>query len=194
MDEGGDVLDGLHQVGLDGLLQQRRHGALGLQVRGDHGFALVGVGHHDAPQSGLQVLDAVGQAQDGHDLRGHGDVETRLPGHPVRLAPQADHQMPQGPVVHVHHPPPDHPTRVDAQGVALLEVVVDQGGEEVVGHPHRVDVPGEVEVDLLHGKHLGIAPPRRAALHAETGTQGGLPQAQHGALAFEVDGMCVVYG
>ena len=189
VDEGGDVFDGLHEVGLDGLLQQRRHGPLGLQVRSGDGLAFIGVGHHDAPQPGLEVLDAVGQAEDGHDLRRHGDVETRLPGDPVGLAPEADHQVAKGPVVHVHHPSPCDPTGVDSQRVALLEVVVDHRGEEVVGHPHGVDVSGEVEVDLLHGKDLGVASSRSSSLDPEAGPERGFPKAQHGTLALAHQGL-----
>ena len=55
VDQGGGALQRLHQIGLDGVLQQGRHGALGLQVVGGDRLAVIGVGHHDAAQPRLQV-------------------------------------------------------------------------------------------------------------------------------------------
>ena len=47
----------------------------------------------------------------------------------------------------------------------------------------RVKITGEVEVDVLHGHHLGVAAPGSAAFDAENRTQGGFPQGYHGFLA-----------
>lgn len=49
--------------------------------------------------------------------------------------------------------------------------------------PDGVEVPGEVEVDVLHGDHLGIAASGGPALHAEHRPQGRLPQGGHGVFA-----------
>src|SRR5699024_3225024 len=113
--------------------------------------------------------------QDGHDLGGHGDDEAVLPGHAVDLPAQADDDVPQGPVVHVQAALDQHPPGVDAQGVALLHVVVQHGAAQVVGGGDGVHVPGEVKVDVLHGQHLGVAAAGRAALYAEHRAQRGLP-------------------
>ena len=56
---------------------------------------------------------------------------------------------------------------VDAERVAVMEVVVEHRGEQVVRRRDRVEVAGEVEVDLVHRDHLRVAAARRAALHAE---------------------------
>ena len=50
-----------------------------------------------------------------------------LPGHAVDFAAQADDDVPQGPVVHIQAALDQDPPGVDAQGVALLEVVVQHG-------------------------------------------------------------------
>ena len=76
----------------------------------------------------LQVLQIGGQAEHCHNLAGHGDVKAVLPGGAVGLATQAVHDIAQLPVVHVHAPPPSDPPGVDAQGIALLDVVVQHGG------------------------------------------------------------------
>ena len=156
---------------------------------GGDGLAGTAVAHNHLGQAGLHVHQIGGQAQHSHDLRGHHDVEAVLAGHAGGLAAQAAGDMAQLAVVHVHHPLPGDLTGVDVQGVALLDVVVDQGGQQVVGDADGVEVAGEVEVDVLHGDDLGIAAAGRAALHAEHGAQGGLTQTDDGLLADLVQGV-----
>ena len=72
---------------------------------------------------------------------------------------------------------------IDAQGVAVVDVVVEHGGQEVVGQLDGVEIAGEVEVDVLHGDDLGIAAAGRPALHAEARPQRRLAQADRGLLA-----------
>ena len=68
-------------------------------------------------------------------------------------------------------------------GVALIDAVVHHGGQQVVGCADGMQVAGEVQVDVLHGHHLGVAAAGRAALYAEHGAQAGLTQAEHGLFA-----------
>lgn len=53
---------------------------------------------------------------------------------------------------------------------------VELGGEQVVGGRDGVDVAGEVEVEGLHGDHLGVPAAGSAALDAEGGA---LSHARH---------------
>ena len=46
-----------------------------------------------------------------------------------------------------------------------------------------MEVTSEVEVDILHGHHLGIPAAGGAALDTEHWSHGGLPQSHHGVLA-----------
>ena len=147
------------------------------------GSAVEGIGHDHAAQPGLQVGDVTGQAQNGHDLAGHGDVEAVLPGDALHLAAQAVDDVAQLAVVHVHAALPDDLLDVDAQGVALLDVVVQQGGQQVVGRADGVEIAGEVKVDVLHGDDLGIAAAGGSALDAEHRPQGRLPQGGYGVFA-----------
>ena len=181
--EGGVVLQRLHQVGLDGVLQKGRAGALGVNVGNGDGLAVVGVGDDHAAQARLEVHEVGRQAEDGHDLRGHGDVEAVLARHAVGDAAHAVDDVPELAIVHVHRALPHDATRVDVEGVALLDVVVQHGSDEVVGVLDGVEVTGEVQVDVLHGDHLRVAATSRAALDAKDGAKGGLAQAEHGVLA-----------
>ena len=67
--------------------------------------------------------------------------------------------------------------------VALVQVVVEHRGEQVVRRRDRVEVAGEVEVDLVHRDDLGVAAARRAALHAEHRAETRLADADHDLLA-----------
>ena len=102
-----------------------------------------------------------------------------MPGNRVVHPSEANHDVAKRPVIHVHHPWPDDPARVDIQLVPVMDVVVDRGGEKVVRQPDRMKITGEVQVDLLHGENLGIASPCGAPLHAEARPQRGLAEADH---------------
>ena len=52
-----------------------------------------------------------------------------------------------------------------------------------------MQVTGKVEVDILHGHHLGITAAGRAALDTEHGAKAGLTQAEHGLFAQSVHGI-----
>ena len=178
VDEGRSILQCLHQVGLDGVLQEGGHGALGLQIGGGDRLVVVGVAHNDAGQPLLQVLQAGGETQHRHDLAGHGDVEPVLPGHALHPAAQTVHDVPELAVVHVHAAPPRDLLHVDAEGVALLNVVIQHGGQQVVGRADGVKIAGKVQVDVLHGHHLRVAAAGGSALDAEHRAEGRLTQAE----------------
>ena len=161
----------------------------GTDLTGGHRLAVVGVGTHDPGQTLLQVGDAGGQAEDRHDLAGNGDIKAVLAGGAVHLAAQTVHDEAQLAVVHIHAALPGDAAGGDVQGVALLDAVVDHGRQQVVGGPNGVQVPGKVEVDVLHGHHLGIAAAGRAALNTEHGAKAGLTQAEHGLFAQSVHGI-----
>ena len=56
-----------------------------------------------------------------------------FPHHAVSLCPQSNDNIAQGPVVHVLTPFPQHLPRVDAQGISLLDVVVQESGQQIIG-------------------------------------------------------------
>ena len=75
----------------------------------------------------------------------------------------------------------------NAELVAPVDVVVDQGREQVVGRADGVEVAGEMQVDVFHRHDLGIAAAGRTALDAEAGAEAGLAQADHRLLADAVE-------
>ena len=69
--------------------------------------------------------------------------------------------------------------RIEVGRVAVVEVRVDERGEQIVRGRDRVQVAGEVEVQVLHRDDLRVAAARGAALHAEDGAERRLAQAEH---------------
>ena len=141
------------------------------------------MGHYDAAQPFFQILQIRRQAEDRHDLAGRGDVEAVLPGGAVDRPAQTLHDLAQLAVVHVQTVPETNFPRVDAQGIALLHVIIHHGAQQVIGCGDGVQVAGKVQVDILHGHDLRIAAAGSAAFQAEHRPQRGFPQGQHGVFA-----------
>jgi hypothetical protein len=181
--ESRGVLQGLHEVGLDRIAHQHGHGPGGLEVLGGDGIAVLVLGHYDPRETLAQVGQVLAERQDGHDLAGHADVEAGLADAAALTAQAADYVINTPLVVQVDDPAPADGLGIDLQLVAVLYVGVDHGCEQVVGDAHRVDVAGQVEVEVLHGNDLAVAAAGRAALDAEDRPQGGLADAGEDVLA-----------
>jgi hypothetical protein len=92
-------------------------------------------------------------------------------------------RLAQGAVVHVHHALPRDAPHIDAELVAMVDVVVEHRGEKVVRERDRVEVAGEVEVDVLHRHDLRVAAAGAPPFMPNTGPSEGLAQADHRFLA-----------
>ena len=183
--EGGRALGGLHEVREEGVAEQRGHGPLGLEVAGVDGLAAPVEAQEDAPEPLLQVGVVARQAQDRHHLAGRRDVEPVLARHPHGLAAETDDGAAQEAVVHVEHAAEGHLpvvqlATVAARGGTEVDVVVGQGGEQVVGRGDRVEVAGEMQVDASRGLETRHSAARAPALLAEHGAEGRLAQRAHG--------------
>ena len=65
---------------------------------------------------------------------------------------------------------------VYAEGVALLNVVIQHSRKQIIGSADGVKVAREVEVDVLHRNNLGIAAAGSAALYTENRSERRLSQ------------------
>ena len=126
------------------------------------------------------------QAQGGHDFAGHGDVESVFALDAVGLRPKADVHLSQLAVIHVQTPAERDPVRIDAQFVALVDVVVNDRRQQVVGCGDRMHVPREVQVDVLHRHDLRIAAACSSALESEHRSKTWLPHGHHGVFSQQV--------
>ncbi len=183
VDEGGRVFERLQQVGHERLAQDHRHRTRGLQLLRGHRRTVARVADHDPAEALAQIMQRGRQRKDRHDLGGGRDVESGLPRHPVDTCPEADHDVAQGPVIDVEDARPGDLVRVDAQGIAVEQVVVDHRGQQVVRSGNRMRVAGQVQVHPLHRHDLGPAAAGRATLDPEDGAHRRLPDRHGGALA-----------
>ena len=150
---------------------------------GGHGLTGGGVPDDDAAHALTEIAQRPCQGEHRHHLGRSGDVEPCLAWNAVLLGPEPAHDVAQGPVVDVEDPFPGDPVRVDAQGVAVVDVVVHHGGKEVVGRRDCVQVAGEVEVEVLEGHDLAVAAACRTALDPEGGPHGRLADGDRRLLA-----------
>src|SRR5919112_679720 len=183
VDQGGCVLQSLHEVRLYGLFHDDRHDACGHEVLRGYGVSVDVATDHNPPEAAAHVVKRGGQREDRHHLRGRRDVEAGLARDAVGVGSQPHDYISQGSIVYVHHPSPGNALQLEVEGVALVEVVVDHGGELVVGLGDRVDVAGEVQIERLHRHDLAVAAPRGAALDAENGAHRGLAHRHRRRLA-----------
>lgn len=102
---------------------------------------------------------------------------------------EAGHHIAQCSVVHVDAALPRDTARVNAQLVALVNVVIDDGGERIRCRGNGVEVTGEVQVDILHRHNLGVTAARSAALDAHYRALGGLAEGHDGLLSNLVQGI-----
>jgi len=89
---------------------------------------------------------------------------------------EAIHNAAQLTVVHVHDALPGDALRVDPQRISLIDMIVQQGGQQVVRRPDSVKIAGEMQVDVLHWHNLGISAAGGTSLDAEDRAQGWLAQ------------------
>src|SRR5262245_39419884 len=70
-----------------------------------------------------------------------------------------------------------------------MEMVVEQRGQKRVSARDRVEVAGEVEIDVLHRQHLRVSTARSAALHPEHRAETRLANAQERVRADPAEGL-----
>ncbi len=183
MDKGGIVLERLHEIRLQRLLEQHRHRALGAKISGSDRREISRVADHDIAEAALQVDEALRQANDRHDLGGHHDVEPVLAREAVGGTPEADRDAAERAVVHVDDALPGNPPNVESEFVAVVNMVVDECRKQVMRKANGSEIAREVQIDIFHRHHLRIPPARRPALQPEDGTQAGFTQADDRFLA-----------
>ena len=181
-----------HEVRPERVLEHGGHRARRADVaRGDRVARQRGA-DDDAAEARLEVLGALREGDDGHDLARRGDVEAVLPRHPVGLAPEAEDHAPQGAIVHVERAAPGHEARIDLALVAEARVevtsVVHHRRQQVVGGGDGVDVAREVQVDVVGGDERRAAAAGAAALDPEHRPERGLAQAEPAEAHREADG------
>src|SRR5437773_10157642 len=177
------ALERLHQIWIDGVLEQQRHRALCLEIAGAHRALVAAQTHDDAGQPRFEIGDPRRQRQNRHDLRAGNDDEVLFPRRTGIHAPQSDDEVTQRAVVHVNRARPGNAADIEPERIAMMQLRVEHGGQQIVRARDRVEIAREMEVDDCHGDDLGIAAARRAAFHPEHGTERWLPDRENRILA-----------
>ena len=174
--ESGHAFERLHEVGQEGVLEQGHQGAGDAEFAGEDGVATGGEADDNAVEALSQIVIRFGQAENGHDFGGGGDVEAAgvLGGGAF-----GDSDAAEGAVVDVEHAFPQHLVGGEA-GAVKVEVVVDGGGEQVVGAGDGMEIASEVEIDGLSWENDAAAATCGPAFAAEHGAHGGLAEGERG--------------
>ena len=183
------VLHRLDEIRHQGVAEKHGHGSCGLERRRRHRRLVEGATDDDVAEPTSEIGKAGREAEDSHDLGGNRDVETRLPREAIGDATERGDDVAERPIIHVHDPPPGYATDVEVEAVAPVDVIVDEGGEEIVRRSNRVKVTGEVEVYLLHRYDLRIAAAGGAPLHSQARPERWLAQAHDRPPADSVQGV-----
>src|SRR5262249_34001191 len=130
--EGRHPFHGLHQVRLERVFEDDGHGVRRLYLAGGYRFFFAGETDNDTRQAPDQIGRAAGQGENRHHLGGGGDVEAFLTRHAHEPPAQADDDLPQGTVVHVHDPAPADLPHIEIDR-AVEQGVVQHSGQQVVG-------------------------------------------------------------
>jgi len=78
---------------------------------------------------------------------------------------------------------PEHAAGIDAQRITPVDVIVEHRGQQVVRGRDRVEVAGEMQVDVGHRHDLGLTTAGRSTLLSEAGAEARLPERDRGLLA-----------
>ena len=85
----------------------------------------------------------------------------------VELAAKADRDIPKRPVIHIHAALPDDSRRIHAECISEMKMIVDRCRKQVVGRGDRMEIPGKMQIQVLHGNDLGISAAGCSALYTE---------------------------
>ncbi|CAB4798185.1 unannotated protein [freshwater metagenome] len=184
----------LHQVGLERIAHDRRHGACTLQGFCSDRLARWGVANNNATEALAHVFERRAQSKDGHHFGGGSDVESGLAGDAIFGRAEADDDVAQRALIDVEHSSPRDVVEVEVEFVALVEVVVEHGREHVVRRGDGVEVAGEVQVEQLHWDDLAVAAAGRATLDAERWSHRRLANRNDALLADVLEGLTESHG
>ena len=188
VDQRGLTFDGLEEVGVDGPAHEGRHGAADFQVAGGDFVALLVPTDDDLVHPLPHISEAGSHRQDGHHLRGDGDLEAALHHEAVHVPADSDDDVTEGLGAKVHGPLDVHVPGIDVQApevlllqdvVPVVELVLHAAGGshhgQVVGIVDGVDVARKAEAEVSEGDALGQSAAGGGALDVEGRAAGRLP-------------------
>ena len=166
VNERGGAFQRLHQIGRQRLLEQNRHRAMRLEIAGAHWFAVTGVAGDDIAQAFFRSSRS--RARPKIAMTSDATVMSKPSSRGKPLAtPPSEFTIERSARSFIWDAAPGDASRIDAERIAPIDMVVEQRREQVVRRRDGVEVAGEVQINVLHRHDLGIAAAGRTALHAE---------------------------
>ena len=167
MHEGWSLLCSLYEIGLDSIHQQDGDGTTHTHIANTEGGIVHLDAQDDVVDASAQIIKVFGKTKNRHDFRSWRDVEACLSRDAVSFRAQSCHNSAQVTVIHVKHTFPQNLLEGKAIVQMLVEVVIQQGSNHVVGCGHGMEVACEVEIDFLHRQHLCITSACCTTFHAK---------------------------
>jgi len=169
MDEGGLFFQCLEQIGHERILHQDGHCPSYAQVLSGDGV-LLGIGaDDDASNASAHVGEARGESQNRHNLTRHADIETALADRSIIQVSQTANDVTERAVIHVHHAVPGDAVGVNielaqpnfleigfAPAALVVNARINRCRAEIVCGADRMNVAGQVQVEVLHRHNLAI--------------------------------------
>ena len=196
MDEHRLPFDGLHHRRLDGVHHQRAHRAVDLKVGRRDRCAALRVGDDDLRKTLTEIGEVGRHRENRHHLGGNGNVEARVAGEAVELAPAADLDVAETLRTEIHRPLELDALGVDVEtleaalrepGIVVVALVlharVERDHRDVVRVSDRVHVAREPERKRGERNHLREATACGGTLDVESRAAGRLPDAPDDLLA-----------
>ena len=151
------------------------------------------ISNNDIGQTLLQVCNVICQTKNCHDLRCNCDIVAILSRHTIGLSAKSIYYKTKLTVVHIHASSPGDLSRVNVQLVALIDMVVDHCCKKVICCADRMEVTGEVQVDILHRNDLCISAACCSALYTEYRSEGRLTECYHNIFTKLLHTICQTY-
>ena len=148
------MFKGLDQVRLHGILQKRCHGPHCLQILCRHRFSLIVVCHDHPSQPFLQIFHILRKTEHRHNFRRNRNDKMVFSYSSIGFCPKSHHNIAQNPVVHVKASFPHHLSGVNGKLVSLLDMIVQNCCQQIVGRGDGMEIPCKMKVQILHGNYL----------------------------------------
>mmetsp|Transcript_12968 Transcript_12968/g.24030 ORF Transcript_12968/g.24030 Transcript_12968/m.24030 type:complete len:252 (-) Transcript_12968:332-1087(-) len=174
------VLQGLNDVRLKCVTEKGCHCTCGTNlVRGNCFLSAAGVAHNDFSKSVPQVVKVGSQAENSHNFACHADVKAILTRDSICSTSEADCNVAECSVVHVHYALELYPAHVQNRLEIPVNVIICHRSEKVVRCRNGVHVACEVQVDVGHRVELSIPSPCGTTFDPKYRAQARLPKRNH---------------
>ena len=99
--------------------------------------------------------------------------------HAVKPSTQPNNHIPQRAVIQVDDAPPSDIMNIDIALIAMIDMRVQHRRDQIMRRANRMNVPGQMQIKMLHRHNLAVTAAGRAALDAKGRPLRRLPNGNH---------------